>query len=635
MKKLISFLLSVIIIISCAIFANAADLSNGFSVADAVILISTDATSNEIFAAEKLEYYLEKILGKDVQVVNETETSENKIIVGNSLAHFDFDTEENGSYIIKSTKNSVTIAGVGSRGTLYGVYAFLEDFCGCRWYEKDNIKLPDNANLTVPADIDINYTPYFEYTETDTESSRDSEFSIANGQNGGVYRDLTNEQGDTVDYIGLFCHTFSQYYCSPDKYFDEHPEYYALNGDTRTPNQLCLTNPDVFDIVYDEVIALLEKEHDPSKSMQILSLTQHDYDTGCECENCAAIDNENGSKAGSNLTFVNAMAERVKATGKYDNVVFDTFPSGYPRKTPTKVIPRDDVIIRLCSIECCFGHTLDDPNCPENAKFMQDLADWGKICDRIYIWDYVTNYFETCVIFPNFNVLQRNIQVFSENGVKGIYAEGIDYIARCDTEFGEMRTYLLSQLMKDPYMDYYGEMDGYLEAVYGPGWESIREFIDSIGEHAVTVKKHMTIWQEAKKTLYGMKSKDIKYCDSLWEDALNKAETEEQKAQIIRSQLSWRYWKSANKKLEFSRWQNPYVWMTENDKLYNDLIEHDVSLFGTPTREREISECEMMHYWRIPIKWTTLYDEDIWFTLSPLFMKFYNFLGKIHSFFNR
>lgn len=632
MKRFISFLISTAIIFSCVITASAENITDRFSVADAVIVISENATDNEVYAAEKLEYYLEQILSKDVEITKD-EVSGEKIIVGNTAANIDFDTDENGSYIIKSDKNKIVIAGVGSRGTLYGVYAFLEDYCGCRWYEKDIIKIPQNTDLTIPADIDVAYTPYFEYTDTDTASSRDPEFSMANGLNGNIYRTLTDEQGGTVGYIGLFCHTFSQYYCSPDKYFAEHPEYYALNGDVRTPNQLCLTNPDVFDIVYEEVIDLLEAYHDPSKSIQILSLTQHDYDTGCECENCAAIDNENGSKQGSNLAFVNAMAERVKATGKYDNVVFDTFAYGYTRKPPTKIVPRDDVIIRLCSIECCFGHPLDDPDCPENAAFMKDLADWGKICDRVYIWDYVANFFETCVIFPNFNVLQRNVQIFAENGVKGIYEEGIDYIDRCDTEFGEMRTYLLSQLMKDPYMDYYAEMNGYLEAVYGPGWENIREFIDIISEHAVTERKHLTIWQEANKTLYGMTDKEIKYCDTLWHNAIDSAETEEQKEQIVRSQLSWRYWKCANKKLEFSRLQFPYGWMTENDNLYNDLIDHDVRLFGTPTRKRDISECEMMHYWRIPIKWTTLYDEDIWFTLSPYFMEFYKFLGTIYDYF--
>ncbi len=635
MKKAISLLLALTTLFSFSVVAGAENAKNTFSVTGAVITVSENATQGEIYAAEKLEYYLEEITSTDFQIVDDSTENEKEIVVGNTnRCELSFRNNKNGSYIIRSDENTVTIAGVGSRGTLYGVYAFLEDFCGCRWYEKDIIKIPENTDLTVPADIDVAYTPYFEYTETDTASSRDAEFAMANAQNGGVYKDLSEEQGGTVDYIGLFCHTFSQYFCNPNKYFAEHPEYYALNGDTRTPNQLCLTNPDVFDIVYDEVIALLETQHDPSKSMQILSLTQHDYDTGCECESCAKIDNENGSKAGTNITFVNAIAEKVKATGKYDNVVFDTFAYQYTRKTPTNVVPRDDVIVRLCSIECCFGHALDDPDCPENAAFMEDLKNWGEICDRIYIWDYVTNYFETCCIFPNFDVLQRNIQIFAENSVKGIYAEGIDYIARCDTEFGEMRTYLLSQLMKDPYMDYYGEMDGYLEEVYGPGWKYIREFIDIMSEHAVTKRKHLTIWQNANKTLYGMTKNDIRYCDTLWQNAINEAETEEQKSQLIRSQLSWRYWKCANQKLEFSRWQFPYVWMTEQDILFNDLMEHDVSLFGTPTRKREISQCEMIHYWRIPIKWTNLYDEDIWFTLSPYFMEFYNFLGKIYNLFN-
>ena len=40
-----------------------------------------------------------------------------------------------------------------------------------------------------------------------------------------------------------------------------------------------------------------------------------------ECEKCKAIDDANGSHAGTMITFVNTIAERVKATGKYDNVI--------------------------------------------------------------------------------------------------------------------------------------------------------------------------------------------------------------------------------------------------------------------------------------------------------------------------
>ncbi len=632
MKKLLSVLLVLTFIFALCIPALAVDAEVTFPVYDAVIVVGENASETDLFAAQKLEYYLEKITGKDIQTVTDTtETHSTEIIVGNTnRAEIEFEADENGSYVIRSTGEQLIIAGVGSRGTIYGVYAFLEDFCGCRWYETEVIKIPENKALAVSAEIDVEYEQYFEYTETDTISSRDIEFSLANGQSGGVYRSFTAEQGGDVGYIGSFAHTLVTYYCKAETYFAEHPEYYALHKGKRSPNQLCLTNPDTIDVVYNEVIDLLEKNHDPAKSMQILSLTQHDNQEYCECDNCAAIDNANGSHAGTMITFVNTIAERVKATGKYDNIVFDTFAYQYTRKTPTKVVPRDDVIVRLCSIECCFGHTLDNPDCELNADFMEDLAAWGKICDRIYIWDYVNNYSETCVIFPNFGVLQRNVQIFAENNVKGVYEEGNYYIDRCDAEFGEMRTYLLSQLLKDPYMDYDAEMNGYLEAVYGPGWQNIREFIDIMTEHAVTKRKHLSIYQQATKTLNNMSYADIKHCDELWAKALEEAETDKQRDEIRRSELSWRYWKCANHRSEFSRFQFIYHYMKAQDDLYDDLVEFGIQVIGEGTRQRELSNCEMTHHFRVPFKWSTLYDEPYWDALDPYFMAFYNFLGKLH-----
>ncbi len=634
MKRFLAVFVTVCVALSLCVFASAED--DTFKVADAVIVVGENAASTDLYAAERLEYYLEKITGEDIAVITDALTVQDKeIVVGSTnRATVQFENPKNGSYVIKSDGDKLVITGYDTRGTIYGVYGFLEKFCDCRWYETNVIKIPENADLTVENGIDIKYTPYFEYTETDTASSRDPEFSIANGQSGGVYRNLTQEQGGDVDYIGSFAHTLTTYYCKPDSYFAGHPEYFALHKGNRTPNQLCLTNPDTIDVVYNEVIELLERQYVPEKGMQILSLTQHDNQEYCECENCAAIDNENGSHAGTMLTFVNTIAERVKATGKYDNVVFDTFAYQYTRKTPSKVTPREDVIVRLCSIECCFGHTLDDAKCEENAAFMKDLVDWSKICERIYIWDYVNNYSETCCIFPNFGVMQRNVQIFAENNVKGVYEEGNYYIADCDTEFAEMRTYLLAQLLKDPYMDYDAEMNGYLEAVYGPGGKYIREFIDIITEHAVTERKHLSIYQSAADTLYGMTNKEIKYCDQLWQKAIDSAETEKQRAELIRSEISWRYWKCSNKKREFSRFQSAYVWMTEQDKLYNDLIEHNVLALGEGTRNRDLSDCEILHYLRVPFKWTTLYDEVYWDAINPYFLKLYEAIGKVYNFFH-
>ncbi len=632
MKKILSVVLAMIIgALSVPFTAFAAE--NGFKVYESVIVVSADASATDIYASQRLKHYLDRITGKNIEIVTNNDSSEYEICVGATRrAENDFSESADGSYIITSTDKRIIINGAGNKGTINGVYAFLEKFCGCHWYETQVIIAPENSTLTVPADINVEYTPFFEYTETDTASSRDIEFSLANGLTGSAYRDFTAEQGAAVEYLGRFCHTMTTFFCKSETYFDEHPEYFALRNGKRTPNQLCLTNEKVKDIVTAEVLELLESEHNPDADIQIVSLTQHDNFDYCQCNNCKAIDDENGSQSGTMITFVNEIARRVKEHG-YDNVVFDTFAYQYTRKAPTKVVPREDVIVRLCSIECCFGHTLDDPKCEQNVDFMNDLREWGKICNRIYIWDYVHNYANTLCIFPNFGVLQRNIQIFYENNAKGLYEEGNYYIDNSDAEFAEMRTYLLSKLMQNPYLDYEAEMDGYLNGVYGPGGCYIREFIDIITEHAVTDSKHLSIYQSAENTLYNMTDEDVEKCNELWEKAKTVAEDDEQLQQIRRTELSWRYWKAANKRGEFSRCQFPYVWMSEGEKLHNDLKEMNAVLFSEGGTNL-LSDCELLYLYRVAYKWTVVYEEWFWDVLNPLAVGFYKLLGAVYNLFN-
>lgn len=633
MKKVLCILLAGVI--AFMTFAMPAFAADGEKIlADAVIVIAADASATDAYAAGRLKHYLDRITGASLGIVTDAaEPDGYEICVGaTNRAELDFADAADGSYVITSTENQLVISGAGNKGTINGVYAFLEKYCGCHWFESQVIVVPENKDLSIPAGIDDKYTPFFEYTETDTASARDIEFSLTNGLTGGAYRDFTAEQGSAVEYLGAFCHTLTTYFCKSATYFDEHPEYFAYRNGTRVPDQLCLTNEKVKEIVTAEVLALLETDHNPDADIQIVSLTQHDNRDYCMCDSCRAVDDANGSQSGTMITFVNEIASRVKEHG-YENVVFDTFAYQYTRKAPSQVSPREDVIVRLCSIECCFGHTLDDPNCEQNVDFMNDLRAWGQICNRIYIWDYVNNYAETVCIFPNFGVMQKNVQIFYENNVKGLYEEGNYYIADCDAEFGEMRTYLLSKLMQNPYLDYSTEMNAYLEGVYGPGGKYIREFIDIITEHAVTDGKHLSIYQKSAQTLYGMKKADIERCDELWQKAKDAAETEDQLAQICRSELSWRYWKNTNMRGEFSRLNFPYVYMNAGEKLHHDFKAMGIKMFSEGSNSG-ISDCELLYLYRVAYKWTTLYEEWFWDILNPYAVALYNFFGAIYNLFN-
>ncbi len=632
MKKIFCEVLALIMLVlsfPVSSFANGGDIR----IAELSVVISESASKTDRYAAERLKHYLDRITGKNIEISTFVDGADEILVGAAARENSGIPDLPDGGYVIASDRTRIIICGAGSKGTLNGVYAFLEKYCGCHWYEDEVIVVPENENLTVPADITEKYTPFFEYTETDTMSSRDAEFSLANGLVGGAYRDFTAEQGSAVEYLGAFCHTLTTYFCKSETYFAEHPEYFALRDGKRTPNQLCLTNEKVIETVTAEVLALLSEQHNPDADIQIVSLTQHDNRDYCTCDNCKAVDEANGSQSGSMITFVNEVARRVKQNGGYDNVVFDTFAYQYTRKAPTQVRPREDVIVRLCSIECCFGHTLDDENCSLNADFMNDLREWGKICKRIYIWDYVNNYRETACIFPNFGVMQRNVQIFYENNVKGVYEEGNYYIAECDAEFGEMRTYLLSKLMQNPYLDCGAEMNGYLNAVYGEGGKYIREFIDIMTAHAVTDNKHLSIYQPSTDTLYDMTKEDIEHCNELWEKAKEAAKTEAELSQLRRSELSWRYWKCANMKGEFSRLQFPYVYMNAGERLHHDLKEMGVLKFGEGA-QHSLSDCELLYLFRAPYKWTTLYEEWFWDILNPVAVGLYKFFGFIYNLFN-
>lgn len=631
MKKFISIFMAMVLLLSAmSIIANAVD--SDFDISDAVIVIAEDVSITDNYAANRLKYYLDKITGSDIQIVDDSGDYQYEISVGaTKRSNADFSSAEDGSYIITSDSDEIIIDGAGNKGTINGVYAFLEKYCGCHWYESEVIVIPENENLTIESGIDIEYTPYFEYTETDTTSSRDPEFCIANGLTGGIYKNLTDEQGGDVDYLGASSHTLTSIYCNPSVYFEEHPEYFALHNGFRTPKQLCLTNEDVKDIVTREALEVLEKQHNPEASVQILSITQADNGEYCMCKNCAALDAENGSQAGTMLTFANEIARRIKLHEGYDNVVIDTFAYQHTRKTPTKVVPRDDVIVRLCSIECCFGHNLDDPDCKENVKFMKDLRNWSEICDRLYIWNYNLNSEESVNIYANFGTLQRNTQIFYENNVKGIYQQGVYYIAECDGEFAEMKTYLLSKLMQDPYLDYEAEMNGYLTAVYGPGGKHIKEFIDIVTDHAVTKVKHLKLEEDSRFSLPGMMPKDVSRCDELWEMAKAEAQTQEQLEQIIRSEICWRYWKCSNKRSEFSLFQSPYLQMKANQELYEDFVELGIMRMGE-FPGHDLSDNELRHYTRRIYTWITLYDEPVWDAINPYMIAVYEVMEKIYYF---
>ena len=554
------------------------------------ILLPDRATESETAAAQLLSDYTAEITGTPARVSSgDTDRYLREYYAGANTGVFvvlrQLSSPETpfGSFRLRAGKDAdgkaienktFYIEAWDARGLFNGVYAFLRDRCGVNLYSADVKTVPQAEKITVPDGYYKNYVPRLEYADTDWISPHDLDFAVANGLN-GTYSPIDAVHGGKVNYI-TFCHSLTTSIVPEGELYESNPEYYALmeDGKTREATQLCLSNPAVVSRAIEDVLRLIGENYDPDACLNIISVTQDDNQEYCRCENCTAIAERYGAQSGLMLWFVNQIAEAVEKS-EHPDVLVDTFAYQYTRSAPTGISPRGNVCVRLCSIECCFAHALNDPACERNTDFMRDLQDWAAISNRLYIWDYTTNYSQTLGIFPDFGVLKSNIETFVKNSVVGIYEEGAYYVSTCDTEFADLRAYLLARYMYDPLCEYEDTdeadlVNGFMQAYYGGGADDLAAFYDFIREHAGDNEGHLSIGQKMADTLHGVTNKNIKELDKLWDQAEEKAEGDAL-ARVKRSRVSWEYYKACAKVGEYRRGLLPWRWINANKALIADL----------------------------------------------------------------
>lgn len=566
---------------------------NGSS--DYIIVKGADCSPSETTAAAELQKYIAEICGITLELKTDaSEPLEHEIIVGKtnreSEGGFTIDRAALGDegFTVKVVGEKLVIAGGELRGTLYGVYTFLEKDLGCRRYTPEVTYIPESETLKIDATLDYSQKPVFEYRYTDWHSSHDPDWRVKQKINEGA---RSEAYGGSVFYAD-FCHTMER--LVPETYFNEHPEYFSYREDLgrRTKGQRCLTNPDVVNITIQNARqALLNNPR-----AKIMSVTQNDNQEYCQCPDCKASDEMYGGPSGTNIRFVNQVAEALEE--EFPDVEFDTFAYQYTRTPPKNIVPRDNVIVRLCSIECCFSHPLEE--CGHHrikserrtdkfpyfeadtpwgrskdveSQFAGDLKGWSEICSKLYIWDYTNNYLVYLAIFPNFHVFSPNMRFFAENNVQGVFEEG--KASSKSGEFGEAKAYILAKLMWDPYCDVEYLLDDFLQGYYGK--ESapyIKEYINIVTNKVINTNQHLYTFLWHYEGMY-FTPKERRQTESLWNSAESHAGNEQQLERIRRSRLSFRHYKASMLLDEFSLFNINRV--KENEELYNDFIDMGVT----------------------------------------------------------
>ncbi len=456
------------------------------------IVLPDKPTAQETRAADELATHIAKLTGLTLPIVADSKlTDQSPLIVGRcNAALAKLGVKVNFASlglegIVIRTKGPALVLSGNKRGVLYAVYTFLEDYCGCRWLAPDCTVLPAKGAFAI-GELNIRYIPPLEYRATDYPCHRDADFAVRNKYNGTQTR-IDEPRGGKIAY-SHFVHTFNSI-LNPDKHFKEHPEYFSMIKGKRIArrSQLCLTNPEVIAIAK-RVVRQWIKD---APAATIFSVSQNDWHNYCQCTKCETLARKEGSQAGPMIHFVNAIADDIAKD--HPDKIISTLAYQYTRKPPKHVRPRPNVTVRLCSIECCFSHSLEA--CSYNRTFTDDIKGWSKICKRLSVWDYVIDYHHSVMPFPNLYSLKPNINFFINNGVTSIYEEAAYFTP--GTELAELRTWIMAKTLWDPKYDTDKAIKEFLAGYYGPAADPIAKYIEvmhkQVREHA---DWHMTIWSK-------------------------------------------------------------------------------------------------------------------------------------------
>jgi len=510
------------------------------------IIIPVDAIPSERYAAEELQKYLERISGVKLPIATDDQPiSKYEILLGNNRhmqsLGLQIDLAKLGSegFLIKTFNNYLVISGGRPRGTLYGVYTLLEEKLGVRWFTPDVEYVPKMKRIEIPP-LDEVQIPALEYREVFwSEMLRDADFAARHKLNGQHYR-LTEKHGGRAVVFYPFVHSFDQ--LIPREVCERQPDFWPMVDGRRVSGyvQRCLSNPKLVKMAVEQVRRWL-KEHPEAT---IIDVSQNDTGNWCQCPECKAFDEAEGSPSASIIRFVNTIAESIERD--YPNVRVETLAYQYSRKPPRTLRPRSNVIIRLCSIECCFSHPLEGCDSDENRSFCKDIEDWRQVAPTLYVWDYTTNFAHYLMPFPNIEVLQPNVKFFIKHGVKGLFEQG-NYSPGGNGEMAPLRAYVLAKLLWNPDVDVRKIIGEFLNGYYGKAGPIIQTYIEMLHRKVKEKNVHVHIFDPP--TLPYLDDEFLEEAEKLFDKAEEVADNEEIRLRVQVARLPIWYVKIATKRV--------------------------------------------------------------------------------------
>lgn len=462
----------------------------------ATIVIAVKANEKVRVAAEELQRYLEKISGAKLPIFPDVQnpkgalllvgrnrfTDAMKVSIPSGLTN----ARREEGFIILCRGDRLVLAGNDEgpyHGTEYAVYHFLNRL-GVRWFMPGDYGeyVPRQRTIVVPEGF-VRERPDFIMRNwwlhiTPELAEQERRWKIRNKMN-------------PEPMFAIPADSSARNILPADKYFKEHPEYFAMNPDgSRNPYLPNLTHPKAVEIASGIIKDFFRKNPNAnSYGFAPDDGLPRDYSPETVNLNQGFVDllgrpGVPGEVSMSEewFSFVNQVTAEVRK--EFPEVYIAT--NGYAnRNLPPQGIRLDDhLVVMFAAIWSCTLHSYDNPNCWQKVRQGQMLKRWCELSKNVWVYGYNHQMLVSALTpLPETRKLRRDFPLLKKWGVIGFFDEARNVWAEC----GIASRYLRAQLEWNANADGEAILKDFYAHWYGKSAKPMRAFYDAI-EDAIEKK---------------------------------------------------------------------------------------------------------------------------------------------------
>ena len=462
------------------------------------VVVAETLSKTENTALKELLYFFKEATGITLNTVVDAQVSYSDsakfISLGNNAYSAQAEVIADGEVLgdtgltIQTKGNSIFLLGAKARGTLYAVYEFLSQAFNYEYFSSNIIQIDKNVTNLPLMEYDIVDVPDYEYNLATYGYVRGSE-TIRNR-----YR-MVEDKSLFIPVGGKMYHNSFEW-LPKDRYFEDHRKWYS---DDKT--QLCYTahgDEDEYNLM---LAAALKKAKallkDPTYAdASILTFTQQDTQTWCECDACTAELYKYGTNSAVVVKFVNALRRLIDTWFEMDGAEYKRdfkllfFAYHLTNRPPTVYNAETDSYSAVdSSVKCVpgvgvyFAETLGDyqQSFTEqyNREIGQNMAGWGACAEDLFFWSYNVNFSHYLTPYNSFSAMQDIYKYGAMNNAHFLFDQGQYNQDGKPTGWCMLKIYLSSKLAWNVNENMEELVNDFFSAYFGPAATTMKAMFDS------------------------------------------------------------------------------------------------------------------------------------------------------------